>query len=87
MNAKTAKQIAEMKNQTFGVEIEMNSITRAKAAKTAAEFFGNIGRGAFKAGSLAFAEKTRFIHHIASRCRLRRYAKQADKDKENNKNR
>ena len=40
MNEKTARQIAEMKNQTIGVEVEMNSITRRKAAKTAAEFFG-----------------------------------------------
>ena len=40
MTNKTAQQIAEMKTQTYGVEIEMNSITRAKAAKTAAEFFG-----------------------------------------------
>lgn len=29
-----------MKNQTFGVEVEMNHITREKAAKIAAEFFG-----------------------------------------------
>ena len=29
-----------MKKQTIGVEVEMNSITREKAAKTAAEFFG-----------------------------------------------
>ena len=27
MNEKTARQIAEMKNQTIGVEVEMNSIT------------------------------------------------------------
>lgn len=40
MNAKTARQIEEMKNQTIGVEIEMNSITREKAAKVAADFFG-----------------------------------------------
>ena len=40
MNAKTARQIAEMKNQTIGVEVEMNSITRQKAAKVAADFFG-----------------------------------------------
>lgn len=40
MNEKTARQIAEMKNQTIGVEVEMNSITRQKAAKVAAEFFG-----------------------------------------------
>lgn len=29
-----------MKNQTFGVEVEMNHITRRKAARLAAEFFG-----------------------------------------------
>ena len=40
MNERTARQIEEMKNQTIGVEVEMNSITRNKAAKTAAEFFG-----------------------------------------------
>ena len=40
MNEKTARQIAEMKNQTIGIEVEMNSITRQKAAKVAAEFFG-----------------------------------------------
>ena len=40
MNEKTARQITEMKNQTIGVEVEMNSITRQKAAKVAAGFFG-----------------------------------------------
>ncbi len=40
MNEKTRNQIARMKNQTIGVEVEMNSITRQQAAKTAAEFFG-----------------------------------------------
>lgn len=40
MNEKTAIQIEEMKKQTIGVEIEMNRITREKAAKLAAEFFG-----------------------------------------------
>ena len=40
MNAKAARQIEEMKKQTIGVEVEMNSITRSKAAKLAAEFFG-----------------------------------------------
>ena len=40
MNEKTARQIEEMKKQTIGVEVEMNSITREKAAKVAAEFFG-----------------------------------------------
>ncbi len=36
MNEKTARQIAEMKTQTIGVEVEMNNITRQKAAKVAA---------------------------------------------------
>ena len=40
MNEKTARQIAEMKKQTIGVEVEMNNITRQKAAKVAADFFG-----------------------------------------------
>lgn len=40
MNAKVARQIEEMKKQTIGVEVEMNNITRPKAAKLAAEFFG-----------------------------------------------
>ena len=40
MNEKITNQIAEMKNQTIGVEVEMNSITREKAARIAAKFFG-----------------------------------------------
>ena len=40
MNAKVARQIEEMKKQTIGVEVEMNNITRQKAAKLAAEYFG-----------------------------------------------
>ena len=40
MNEKTLNQIASMKNQSIGVEIEMNSITRRDAARVAAEFFG-----------------------------------------------
>lgn len=40
MNARTERQISEMKNQTIGVEVEMNSIARSKAAKVAAEYFG-----------------------------------------------
>lgn len=40
MNEKMARQVAEAKKQTIGVEIEMNGITRSRAAKTAAEFFG-----------------------------------------------
>ena len=30
-----------MKNQTFGIEIEMNHISRAKAAEVIAAHFGN----------------------------------------------
>ena len=40
MTEKTRNQIEEMKKQTIGVEIEMNNITREKAARLAAEFFG-----------------------------------------------
>ena len=40
MNEKITNQIAEMKKQTIGVEVEMNSITREKAARNAAKFFG-----------------------------------------------
>lgn len=40
MNEKTVQQIAIMKEQTIGVEIEMNHITRDKVAKIAADFFG-----------------------------------------------
>lgn len=40
MNEKTAKQIENMKKQTIGVEIEMNNISREKAARIAAAFLG-----------------------------------------------
>ena len=40
MNEKTMRQIEAIKNQTIGVEIEMNGITRRAAAKLAAKFFG-----------------------------------------------
>jgi len=40
MNEKTRIQIEQMKKQTIGVEVEMNSITRRQAAKVAADFFG-----------------------------------------------
>ena len=40
MTERTAMQIKRMKEQTIGVEVEMNSITRQKAAKVAADFFG-----------------------------------------------
>ena len=41
MTEKTTRQIENLKNQTIGVEIEMNNITREDAAKIAAEFFGD----------------------------------------------
>ena len=40
MSQRTENQLTEMKKQTIGVEVEMNSITREKAARLAAEFFG-----------------------------------------------
>ena len=40
MTEKTARQIENLKHQTIGVEVEMNSITREKAAQIAADFFG-----------------------------------------------
>ena len=40
MNAKTERQIENLKKQTIGVEIEMNHITRERAAKLAADHFG-----------------------------------------------
>lgn len=40
MKETTARQIENMKNQTIGVEVEMYGISRSKAAKIAAEFFG-----------------------------------------------
>lgn len=41
MTSKTLEQIEAMKTQTFGVEVEMNNITREDAAKLAAEYFGD----------------------------------------------
>ena len=40
MNEKLQNQVAEMKTQTIGVEVEMNNIARRKAAMIAATFFG-----------------------------------------------
>lgn len=40
MKESTMNQINAMKAQTFGVEVEMNSITRSHAAEIAADFFG-----------------------------------------------
>ena len=40
MSERTSRQVEEMKKQTIGVEVEMNSIRRDRAAKIAADFFG-----------------------------------------------
>ena len=40
MSEKAKIQSERMKEQTIGVEVEMNNITREKAAKIAAELFG-----------------------------------------------
>ncbi len=40
MNEATRIQIENMKGQTFGTEVEMNNITREKAAQVAAAYFG-----------------------------------------------
>ena len=40
MTEATRIQIENMKSQTYGVEVEMNNITRQKAARTAATYFG-----------------------------------------------
>ena len=40
MTEATRTQIENMKNQTYGVEVEMNNIRREDAAKAAATFFG-----------------------------------------------
>lgn len=49
MANKKENLITAMKAQTFGVEVEMNSITRQNAAKVAAEFFGT-GRFEYTGG-------------------------------------
>ena len=43
MSEKAIRQSERMKEQTIGVEVEMNNITREKAAKIAAELFGTGG--------------------------------------------
>ena len=40
MNTKLEQQIAEMKKQTIGIEIEMANITREKATRVVAKYFG-----------------------------------------------
>lgn len=40
MKEKTIRQIENLKSQTIGVEVEMNKITRSKAAQVAATYFG-----------------------------------------------
>ena len=56
MNAKTERQIENLKNQTIGVEIEMNHITRERAAKLAADFFGT-GRYEFTASRNGYSTR------------------------------
>ena len=51
MNEKTARQIEEAKKQTIGVEVEMNGITRRRAAEVAAGFFGTGGTGTPRDGT------------------------------------
>lgn len=40
MKEKITNQVNEMKKQTIGVEVEMNNITRSKASRIAADYFG-----------------------------------------------
>ena len=54
MKDKTAVQIANMKKQTIGVEVEMNSISRENAARTAATFFAT-GRYEYTARRNAYS--------------------------------
>lgn len=49
MKEATRIQIEKMQNQTFGVEVEGNNITRKKAAEKAAEYFGTY-RSEYTAG-------------------------------------
>jgi len=42
MNTKVECRVANMKKQTFGVEVEMNSISRKKASEIIANYFGTI---------------------------------------------
>ena len=44
MTIQTERQISRMKAQTFGVEVECNSITRRCAAETATALFGGTGQ-------------------------------------------
>lgn len=61
MNAKTERQIENLKNQTIGVEIEMNHITRERAAKLAADFFGT-GRYEFTASRNGYSTWSAWTH-------------------------
>ena len=57
MNAKTEKQIENLKKLTIGVEIEMNHITRARAAKLAADHFGT-GRYEYTASRNGYSPRS-----------------------------
>lgn len=48
MKANIEQQISKMKGQTIGVEVEMNSISREKAAKNPSKFPAKINKYFFK---------------------------------------
>ena len=66
------------KTQTFGVEIEMNNLTRREAAKLAAEFFGTgryedtARRNGYCTWSAWMADGREFIFTLAQRATPRR---------------
>ena len=64
MNAKTERQIENLKKQTIGVEIEMNHITRERAARLAADHFGT-GRYEYTATGIV-AKRIRAIITISN---------------------
>ena len=60
MNAKVESRIANMKNQTFGVEVEMNNISRKKASEIVANYFGTVSHdGSASYGMRAYACRDR----------------------------
>ena len=58
MNEKTAKQIENLKKQTIGVEIEMNHITRERAAKAC--------RRPFRHGQIRIHCQPKRLQHLVS---------------------
>ena len=57
MREATRIQIEKMQDQTYGTEVEMNNITRQKAAETAAAYFGT-GKVKYKGGTYQAWEAT-----------------------------